>query len=97
MNELSCKTVSDLAAADACRGPIIAPTVPRVASCRNARRDVVFDGTGPVILFSLYCRVVEPARHHSYVAVCHPTADQQTCVRTSGVCLFPLPSIPAQS
>ena len=38
MNELSCKTPIVLGAAAACRGPIIAPTVPRVASFRNPRR-----------------------------------------------------------
>src|SRR5262245_31615058 len=67
MNELSCKTVSDLVAARACRGPIIAPTVPRVASFTNSRRDVGFDGANLVMLFSPWRRVVEQPRHRSQV------------------------------
>src|SRR5215475_7227373 len=67
MNELSCRTVSDLVAARACRGPIIAPTVPRVASFTNSRRDVEFDGADLVMLFSPWRRVVEQPRHRSQI------------------------------
>src|SRR5262247_480806 len=72
MNELSCKTVSDLVAASACRVPIIAPTVPRVVSIRNPRRDIAFDGAGPAILFSPWRRVVEKPRHRSNVCCISP-------------------------
>src|SRR5215510_13959794 len=40
MNELSCKTVSDLPCAPADRGPIAAAAAPSPASLRNLRREV---------------------------------------------------------
>src|SRR2546425_7737775 len=67
MKELSCKTVSDFVAAGACRGRIMAPTVPRAASCKKPRRDLACDSAGPVMFFSPARRVIKTPRHRSQV------------------------------
>ena len=79
MKELSCKIVSDLVAAGACRGPIIAPTVPRAASCRNPRHDLSCNGAGPAMLFSPLRRVIETPRHHSHILCKSPNSTPANC------------------
>src|SRR5262249_47331999 len=79
MKELSCKTVSDFVAAGACRGPIIAPTVPRAASFRNPRRDLLCDSAGPAMLSSPSRRVIETPRQRSQGLCLSPNSRPAHC------------------
>src|SRR5262245_53207162 len=79
MKELSCKRVSALVAGEACRGLIIAPTVPRVASLRNPRRDLACNGIDPTMLFSSSPRVSENPRPYSQVHCLSSNGRPATC------------------